>query len=66
MIELIEEYQNKGRDVCFMITCAGAYVFEHYVNGELVFDEVSTDENGRKRFFYGIVDNYLCGLKDMS
>ena len=65
MIELIEEYQNKGHDVCFMITCAGNYVFEHYVNGELMYDEITEDDE-RKKFFYGIVDNYLCELKDMS
>lgn len=65
MIELIEEYQNKGHDVCFMITCAGAYVFEHYVDGTLVYDEITEDDE-RKRFFYGIVDNYLCELKDTN
>ena len=65
MIELIEEYQNKGHDVCFMITCAGNYVFEHYVDGVLVYDEITEDDE-RKRFFYGIVDNYLCELKDTN
>ena len=65
MIELIEEYQNKGHDVCFMITCAGTYVFEHYVDGVLVYDEIAEDDE-RKRFFYGIVNNYLCELKDMN
>ena len=62
MIELIEEYQNKGHDVCFMITCAGNYVFEHYVDGELVFDIIGVD----KEIFKFYVNNYLCGLKDMS
>lgn len=62
MIELIEEYQNKGHDVCFMITCAGNYVFEHYVDGELVYDEIAEDDE----LFYGIVNNYLCELKDMK
>lgn len=65
MIELIEEYQNLGHDVCFMITCAGNYVFEHYVDGKIVHDEIAEDDE-RKRFFYGIVNNYLCELKDMS
>lgn len=65
MIELIEEYQNKGHDVCFMITCAGNYVFEHYVDGKLVYDVV-TDEGDDKNVFKEYVNNYLCELKDMS
>ena len=65
MIELIEEYQNKGHDVCFMITCAGNYVFEHYVDGELVFDVV-TNEGDDKEIFKFYVDNYLCELKDTN
>lgn len=65
MIELIEEYQNKGHDVCFMITCAGNYVFEHYVDGVLVHDVV-TDEGDDKEVFKEYVNNYLCELKDMS
>ena len=65
MIKLIEDYQDKGHDVCFMITCAGNYVFEHYVDGKLVFDETA-DTQERKDFFYGIIDMYLCELKDMK
>lgn len=64
MIKLIEEYQEKGHDVCFMFTCSGVYVFEHYVDGELKHDDIAvTDEE--KKFFYGKVELYLCELKDM-
>lgn len=64
MIKLIEEYQEKGHDVCFMLTCAGNYVFEHYVDGELRHDDIATTEE-EKKFFYGKVELYLCELKDM-
>ena len=65
MIELIEEYQNKGHDVCFMITCAGNYVFEHYFDGVLVYDVV-TNEGDDKESFKFYVENYLCELKDTN
>lgn len=64
MIKLIEEYQALGHDICFMLTCAGNYVFEHYVDGELVWELIAETEE-EKKFFYGKVELFLlCGLKD--
>ena len=60
MIKLIEEYQALGHDICFMLTCAGNYVFEHYVDGDLEFDIVGYNIES----IYNIVKDYLCGLKD--
>lgn len=62
MIKKLIECNNNGHDVSIMFTCAGNWVFEHYIEGKLEFDMIESDYE----LFESIVNRYLCELKDMK